>query len=586
VAAARSILISCGPTEIDGYAFCLGLNSVGFYDTHKDLHAPVHPVTSLISGAIFRPKYVTSRSGRASLDICSLGELIDKYHAHEATKHHDKVYALLGMSSDNLSEANLLPNYRIPWKILLQRLVKFILGKRVSIKTWNDKEVAEIRSRGSVLAQVSAIEIDKNGGQNMHITVKNKSYQISNTEMDDLWKDGGYGRFHKQEIYGIHDAEWILQSSAKLVQKGDIVCLLQGAPKPMIIRPYKDHFSVIKIAVTPPENIRIVSFPRNFLLIWDWDYSPGRSQYRAEVQEHSQRTLGVKEGRATRLWDFAFILKDLEEHEEAKEKLLEAIECDGVALREEDEIRITEAVVTEIARRFDKEVIMLLLKRKRDDIQVTERLVVEIARRFDTEVMVFLLDRKWDEIQLTEGVIRAAAQNWTSGDEVMMLLLNRKLDKIRITERLVAKIAAWFNEKVMALLLDQKGDEIQITEDVLDSATWNSTSRNQVMSPLLNRKGHEIQVTEELVLKIARNLSEEVMALLLDRKGDEIHITQEVLEEAAWNQSSGKEVITLLLDRKGGQIQITEGILQIAAKNWKNGKEIVELLLKRKEDAI
>jgi hypothetical protein len=36
------------------------------------------------------------------------------YHTHEATKRYDKVYALLGMSSDNLKKAGLVPNYGVP----------------------------------------------------------------------------------------------------------------------------------------------------------------------------------------------------------------------------------------------------------------------------------------------------------------------------------------------------------------------------------------------------------------------------------------------------------------------------------------
>ncbi|KAF2188912.1 HET-domain-containing protein [Zopfia rhizophila CBS 207.26] len=245
MAAARHILTLCGPTEIDGYAFCSGLELLkGFRGTRSDL------------GAIFRPKKAWTRSGRVSLDICSLGELID--------------------ISDDFSAVDLLPDYRVPWKELLQGLVKFLLGKQVSVKTWNDKEVAEIRSRGSVLGQVSWTESDWDGRQN---------------------------------------------TSAKSVRKGDVVCLLKGAPKPTIIRPYEDHFAVIMIAFTPPENIRIKTFPRNFLLVWDWEKSPGRG-----------------------LWG---------------------------ALGEGDEIQVTERVVVEIARRFDKEVVALLVDRKGDEIQIT-----------------------------------------------------------------------------------------------------------------------------------------------------------------------------------------------------------------------
>jgi hypothetical protein len=45
--------------------------------------------------------------GGSTLGISSLGGLRDMYHAHEATQIHDKVFALLGMSSDDLSKSGL-----------------------------------------------------------------------------------------------------------------------------------------------------------------------------------------------------------------------------------------------------------------------------------------------------------------------------------------------------------------------------------------------------------------------------------------------------------------------------------------------
>jgi hypothetical protein len=102
------------PAEIDGYAFCLGVDLLkGFYEAHADLRSLIRSVTYLIRGAIFRPNYVVSEPGSASQGICLLGELIDMYYTYKATYLYDKVYALLGMSSDDASKANLLPNYGV-----------------------------------------------------------------------------------------------------------------------------------------------------------------------------------------------------------------------------------------------------------------------------------------------------------------------------------------------------------------------------------------------------------------------------------------------------------------------------------------
>jgi hypothetical protein len=68
-------------------------------------------ITYLIRGAIFRPRQISKKREK---DIYSLGQLVDMYHAHEATRRHDKVYTLLGMSSDDLNAASLNPDYKVP----------------------------------------------------------------------------------------------------------------------------------------------------------------------------------------------------------------------------------------------------------------------------------------------------------------------------------------------------------------------------------------------------------------------------------------------------------------------------------------
>jgi hypothetical protein len=116
--AARHILILCGIAEIDGHAFCSGLEKVrqDLGDTAILLdQVYTYSVTDLIRGAIFRPRLDTSRSERFLLGMGSLGELIDKYNQHEAPKCHDRIYALLGMMSTELPRTDFVPDYRIPW---------------------------------------------------------------------------------------------------------------------------------------------------------------------------------------------------------------------------------------------------------------------------------------------------------------------------------------------------------------------------------------------------------------------------------------------------------------------------------------
>ncbi|PMD15991.1 HET-domain-containing protein, partial [Hyaloscypha hepaticicola] len=254
VAAARHVVIMCGSTEIDGYAFCLGVKSLKLSYTASPELQTLPSITYLIERAGLRSKYTTNLP--EPLKIRSLAELVDMFHTRKATDIRDKVYALLSMSSDDPGKASLRPNYQIPWEELFKDLVKFVLGNDISMETWGNEEKALINGKGCILGQVSSIRSDDR--QNVDITFISKNA---------AWYFGD-------------KMEWTLQATAKSIRESDIVCLLQGASKPTIIRLCEDHFAIIVIAVTPLKGSgsfkqlellkSIKYFLRDFLLIWDW----------------------------------------------------------------------------------------------------------------------------------------------------------------------------------------------------------------------------------------------------------------------------------------------------------------------------
>lgn len=275
-----------GSMEMDGYAFSLCLEAL------PGVHNQMASVTYLMKETIFRPQYKIDDADRVSLDILPLGELIDMYHTREATDRRDKVFALLGMISDDPSAveaARLLPDYNIQWEELLKRLIRFILGGQISIRTWPGREMAIIQGKAWVLGVVSLADEKK-----LYVTPK----------------------------AALLPAQWAPQPSAKPVQAGDLICLLQGAARPIIIRPQEGHFSVIVISVTS-----LGSFERgssgnggqsqsalspllyDLSLVWSW--------------EHSQTTdwLDRNEGsliKATRMRKTALVLQVGELDEEAE----------------------------------------------------------------------------------------------------------------------------------------------------------------------------------------------------------------------------------------------------------------------------
>jgi hypothetical protein len=637
VAAARHVLIMCGSTEIDGYAFCLGLELFkGFFKDYPGLQGPIDSVTYLIRGAIFRPKYATSTLGRVSLDICLLGELMDMYHTHKATIRHDKVYALLGMSSDNLSKANLSPNYGVPWKELLQRLVKFLLYEQISVETWDNRELAIIKSKGGVIGQVSSVVSNWDGRQEVHIDFKNIPEHLGWT------------------------TPWTLQATAKSVQEGDLVCHLQGASAPTLIRPCEDYFEIIMTIATPPKTIRtdsgcdkppeppqsIRDFSCDFLLLWNWETSSGHLQNGLEyetmmeinglVTNHSERDLE----RAIRLSHVAVVLEDSEAYEGAEHRLREAIgdyervlgkehpdtltalDNLGMIYKKKKQWKESEDLVLELLETRkrvqgvdhpgtlnsianlvsiyrdqgfldgieDLDVMRNLIKRKEDAAQIKEKEVVQIANLSHRQVMKLLLMRRGEDVKITEEVVVAAAGNYWYGIEMMRLLFKRRGDNVKITEEVVK--AAARNEMsgwgVMTLLLDQRGEDVKITEEVVIAAAGNYRRGNEVMRLLLRKRGDEVKITEEVVKAAARNEMSGwgVMTLLFDQRGEDVKITEEVVIAAAGNERCGVEVMMLLFDQRGDDVKTTEEVLIAAAKNRWRGKEVVTLLLNKRRGDI
>ena len=308
VAAARHVLIMCGSTTIDGYAFCLGVKSLELFYTASPELQTLPSVTYLIERAGLRSKHTANLPERFSLKIRSLAELIDMFHSRQASDTRDKVYALLGMSSDDTS---VQPDYNISWEDLFPQIVKFVLGKDISVNTSGQRAV--IQCEGCILGQVSSVRRDHR--QNVDITSRNAAWGLGGT------------------------IKWSLQATAKPIQEGDIICLLQGASKPTIIRLHKDYFTVIVIAITPlkesgsPEQLEVSKyishFPRDFLLVWDWEQLLKESQDREESKDW------MSFDQATKIWNVALILGDLEEYEKAEKRLREAIKGYEIAFGKE-----------------------------------------------------------------------------------------------------------------------------------------------------------------------------------------------------------------------------------------------------------
>lgn len=242
------------------------------------------------------------------------------FHTREATNPLDKVYALLGMSSDDPRDPKTAglyeADYTASWAEAFRKLIQFSLSDQMSVDTWNERAMAVVRGKGHILGKVSLVD-DRVDAQSIGI----------------IWKNS-LGYFDAQ---GGNSSQFLLQPSAKPIRPGDAVCLLQGASKPTIVRPRDCYSEIIIIAVPLTERessdrLRsITTSPIDFVLIWDWDASQRKPQDRGYESFMDEREGPLD--KAARLWDFGVLLGGMGRYEDARKSLQKGVEVYRTVLR-------------------------------------------------------------------------------------------------------------------------------------------------------------------------------------------------------------------------------------------------------------
>jgi ankyrin repeat protein len=475
-------------------------------------------VATLIQGAIFRSRQTPKNEGRLSLGIYSLGELVDMYHAHEATRFHDKIYALLGMCTDDLvllRTAGLDPDYSLESNKLMEHLVKFILGNQVSVETWKDKEIAVIKSTGYVLGKVSKAKSDANSGSNtqsIEATVRNTSEE----------------RGHKV-------VRWTLQTTAKSTQPGDIIFSIPGVPKAIITRWCKDHFVIIMIAAVYPELmkwsevVQSATVGRDFILFWNWKNSPEIVQQFYETwkrkdklqSEHSEPEFEDRLKVITRRWRNVLILVDVEDWEKAEKELYEALREYG----EEEHSYTQNAMIVKLLLKKEKRVVG-------STSTVLHGLISYAAGYGHSAVVKLLLDVKVDP-DVRDRVGRTALSQAASNgyEAIIRLLLEAKADPevedgIGRTPLLWA--AGYGHSAVVKLLLETEAytevkDSLGRTP-LLWAATCESSAGYSAVVELLLEAKADAEAKDRFgrtpLLSAAANGNEVVVKLLLELKAN------------------------------------------------------------------
>lgn len=320
-------MVKCGHLEIDGYAFHLGIAALKlFYHADPYLQTLIPPITYLIQGATFRrgrpdcSQQTPSQPGAFfTLSLRPLTELVDMYHTHQVSLRLDKIYALLGMSSD----MPISVDYGASWRDVFQKFVQSSFSDEVSVDTWEDLDIAVIRGKGHYIGAVDSVQrhADKDYMQSVRFS--------GNAEFK-RHGQGGPG--------GVS-----LQVSAKPIQKGDVLVLFRGAKDPTIIR-LRPRYATVIVAAIASTDLRTERLrqevnklpPLDLEVIWDI----GSSQEGVLRDQDYESLIATSPSgpqqpwplwryqadMAVRLWKFGVFLSQARRYSEATQTLQKAID--------------------------------------------------------------------------------------------------------------------------------------------------------------------------------------------------------------------------------------------------------------------
>jgi hypothetical protein len=597
----------CGPAEMDGFVFASGLHQLQLpSDDRPGLEDLVRPVVNLIQGAIFRPRDM------AYLDpqLASLGELIEMHHIRKAGWHHDKIYALLGMSSDRPHPTNDLLKYETQWKDIFKLLVKFILNDDASVEVYSDPEIAAINVNGYVLGQVTSVERDQDQYDKRRVTVCFTNEPNSVNAED------------------AQDSCWVIRATAKPVRQGDLVCLFAGASKPSIVRRRKDHFAIIVISTTPQQTD--LPLPRGtlrkFLLIWDWNDGTITQNY-ATTEGEVNLTDFLPEYDVTSAMDadhflnMALVLQDGGAYVDA-ETYLQRLEMQHPAaspyheqfslasldsrafmsIKMKDWDRAAEVLTAALTTKqkiygtshahtldsiANRALVYLsqdlhtgwegstndLLRCIKAHMPILEIDIIQVIRSADLALLAFLLSTGACVIHVTDGVVEAAASARVNGLEMMKLLLEQREHEINITEPVIHAVTwYWQNgRQILEVLLEQCGNGVKITEEAIQAAAGNEWYGESVMSMFLKQPVDEATITTEVVKAAFANQTcgINIIKLIISQREDDILIRNEVVKAAFAGGFYGMEIVNILVEQHGDEIKITQEMVDEFISLWK-----------------
>ncbi|KAJ5554225.1 NACHT domain-containing protein [Penicillium frequentans] len=236
---------------------------------------------------------------------------------------------------------------------------------------------------------------------------------------------------------------------------------------------------------------------------------------------------------------------------------------------------LTHHVILDMAKMSPKSVIECLLRRHGKFLPITEEIHREFARRFDQEWINILLDQRRADVPITEKILKAVVGN-NLGDA----LLSQQRGSQITPEGFNLACRNWRSgEEILRSLLRYQKTEILLSKDVVIAAAENSRSGSRLIIALINHQRVGMRLEEKVVTEIVRRFDNEVIEVLFDRQPD-IELTETILVASACNVKYEGNLMEFLLKAQGSKPPITQDVVEAAMRNTAVGFEIIELLVK------
>ncbi|KAK3369579.1 heterokaryon incompatibility protein-domain-containing protein [Lasiosphaeria ovina] len=474
IASAQNALIMSRHSEISGQAFCAGLDAFDLdrFSLHPDTRVRAGSAMFLMGGTAFQSRQATREgpaSNRFSLGVRPLWELINMFQNREATDRRDKVYALLGMSSD--VPTGLSPDYTVPWSDVLRRLTGNLFGGRASVEAWDDSDVSVVTTKARFLGEVD------------------RSANRPNTKD---WAGGGEVRIRwslatrHPKAEKLHFSYVNYGASARRTLSGDILCSIEGVSAPVIVRLYGNYLVLVSTSVTFQDDIHLHATQpltwspetshcyHSVSIIWDWGSSS------ADLTDSQQWSFGTQlphgwTQTAETMEGAALLLRDASRYSKAADLCHMAIEAytagnGGDDSRTLASVKTLKSIYGFWGDKLGVPAVEDFLQRDLDYLDLPEKRVGLVGKIGDSAFDRFLTRRPRNKQATGEAALK-------------VLAASRRLDRFK-------------------LLLDRWGGDINITQDVVDTAARNGRHAHEMVKLILSRQ-QDLGMTRDIYWAIA-----------------------------------------------------------------------------------